>query len=433
MSRVWSRWLARAGGLVLLGCAGSFEPPPAYVQVPVRLAFTVQPGDTTAGAPFGPVITVAIQDSFGLTVTAATSVVTLTLDQRAAGDTLLGGTRVAAVAGVATFPDLHIDRAGATYTLQAAATGLSSARSRTFAIAAGPAAQLAFAVQPSPTMSGGIITPAVQVTAQDPYGNLATGFQGDVTLALGDNPGAGTLSGTTVARAIGGVATFGDLSIDRLSGGYTLKASGGGLPATSSAPFAISDATTSLTITALTTGGAVAPHTYSVCIDPTPDGGDGVTCATSGTIGVSDSMAVTVDTGAHAVLLQGVTASCGVGGDNPRSVHAAPGQALTVVFIVTCGSGILHVTTTTTGASPAGDGYEVCIDNSYDYGCQYAWAIGANDTLTEYLPTGAHTVELDGLGANCMVAGDNPRTVELGAAVAVSFAITCVAAETGQP
>src|SRR5205823_5785815 len=76
------------------------------------------------------------------------------------------------------------------------ATGAGSATSAAFNITAGTATQLVFSVQPTTTAAGAAITPAVQVTAQDAQGNTATGFTGNVTVAIGTNPGAGTLGGT---------------------------------------------------------------------------------------------------------------------------------------------------------------------------------------------------------------------------------------------
>src|SRR2546429_7176045 len=46
------------------------------------------------------------------------------------------------------------------------------------------------------SVAGGSITPAVEVTAHDANGNTATGFTGNVTLAIGTNPAGGALSGT---------------------------------------------------------------------------------------------------------------------------------------------------------------------------------------------------------------------------------------------
>src|SRR5205807_1145139 len=124
---------------------------------------------------------------------------------------------VAAVAGVATFSGLSIDKVGTGYTLTA--TGAGSATSGAFNITPGTATQLVFSVEPSSTAAGAAITPAVQVTAQDAQGNTATGFTGDVTVAIGTNPGSGTLAGTATVAATAGVASFANLSIDKAGTG----------------------------------------------------------------------------------------------------------------------------------------------------------------------------------------------------------------------
>src|SRR5947207_15325616 len=72
------------------------------------------------------------------------------------------------------------------------------------------------------------LPPAVQVTAQDAQGNTASGFTGNVTVAIGTNPSTGTLGGTLTHAAVGGVATFANLSIDKVGTGYTLTATGAG-------------------------------------------------------------------------------------------------------------------------------------------------------------------------------------------------------------
>src|SRR5207248_398611 len=156
--------------------------------------------------------------------------------------TLAGTTSVAAVAGVATFSDLSVNKSASGYTLTAAASGLSPATSAAFNVTPGTATQLVFSVQPSNTAAGAAITPAVQVTAQDAQGNTATGFAGTVTVALGTNPGGGTLSGTTAVAAVNGVATFGNLSVNKAGTGYTLAASGTGVTGATSAAFTVTPA-----------------------------------------------------------------------------------------------------------------------------------------------------------------------------------------------
>src|SRR5205807_1412904 len=93
---------------------------------------------------------------------------------------------------------------------------------------AGAATKLVFTVQPTNALTGANITPAVQVTAQDAQGNTATGFTGDVTVAIGTNPGSGTLAGTATVAATAGVASFANLSINQVGTGYTLTATGAG-------------------------------------------------------------------------------------------------------------------------------------------------------------------------------------------------------------
>src|SRR5947207_1524409 len=83
-----------------------------------------------------------------------------------------------AVAGVATFAGLSIDKVGTGYTLTA--TGAGTATSTAFNIIPGTATALVFSVQPTTTAAGAAITPAVQVTAQDAQGNTATGFTGNI-------------------------------------------------------------------------------------------------------------------------------------------------------------------------------------------------------------------------------------------------------------
>src|SRR5207247_188566 len=109
----------------------------------------------------------------------------------------------AAVSGVATFSGLSIDKVGTGYTLTA--TGAGSTTSTAFNITAGTATALVFSVQPTNTVAGAAITPAVQVTAQDASGNTATGFTGNVKVGSATSRSSGTLSGTkTVAAGAGG-------------------------------------------------------------------------------------------------------------------------------------------------------------------------------------------------------------------------------------
>src|SRR5437763_15858454 len=83
---------------------------------------------------------------------------------------------------------------------------------------------LAFLQQPTNTVAGVAISPAITVRIEDVFANLVTSDTRNVTLAIGTNAGGGTLSGTTTVAASGGVATFSTLSINKSGTGYTLAA-----------------------------------------------------------------------------------------------------------------------------------------------------------------------------------------------------------------
>jgi hypothetical protein len=97
--------------------------------------------------------------------------------------------------------------------------------------------QLAFTIQPSSSMAGLTLGPAIEVAVHDASGSLVTGATDSITLALGPNPSGATLSGTNSVGAVGGVATFSDLLISQPGTGYTLTASATALGSATSAAF----------------------------------------------------------------------------------------------------------------------------------------------------------------------------------------------------
>jgi hypothetical protein len=100
-----------------------------------------------------------------------------------------------------------------------------------------PATHVAFLVTPSAASAGITISPAVEVAAQDTVGGTDTLFSGAVTIALGNNPGGATLTGTLSIAAVRGVASFSDLRIDVSGSGYTFAASASGLLGATSSSF----------------------------------------------------------------------------------------------------------------------------------------------------------------------------------------------------
>lgn len=88
--------------------------------LPVQLVFTVQPSDAQVGVAISPAVVVTALDANGQVVTAYSDSVRMTIAANPSGGRLAGTTSVAAVAGVARFVDLKINKAGVGYTLQAA-------------------------------------------------------------------------------------------------------------------------------------------------------------------------------------------------------------------------------------------------------------------------------------------------------------------------
>src|SRR5439155_26096703 len=221
INRSGTGYTLTAGSGGLSGASTGFNIAPAAAS---ELVFSVEPTSTAAGATITPAIQVTAQDAQGNTATGYTGTVTLAIGTNPGGGTLSGTTAVAAVGGVVVFPGLRVNKAGTGYTLAATATGFAGVASNPFTVAAGAATQVVFTVQPSAVPAGAAITPAVQVTAEDALGNTDPAFSGTVTVAIGANPGGGTLSGTSALAAVGGAATFADLSINKVGTGYTLTA-----------------------------------------------------------------------------------------------------------------------------------------------------------------------------------------------------------------
>src|ERR1700740_3595100 len=86
-------------------------------------------------------------------------------------------------------------------------------------------------------------------------------------------------------------------------------------------------------------------------------------------------------------------------------------------------TGILEITTATTGPEPDTDGYVVTVDDATQT------VIGANATLQlQNVQSGDHSVRLAGGAEDCGVAGENPSSilVETGKTATLDFAITCI-------
>ncbi len=186
--------------------SSSFTVTPATAN---RLAFGVQPTNTTAGTAMT-AVSVKIEDAFGNLLAAdSTDQVTLAV---ASGPGIFSGastTAVTASGGSATFHNLVLHTAGS-YTLSATLSGgVSGPASSSFAVTAAAAAQLGFGPLPTGAAAGAAFTPAVTIKVEDQFGNVIAGDNTDrMTVGIASGPGAFTGSSTLSATVNGGVATF---------------------------------------------------------------------------------------------------------------------------------------------------------------------------------------------------------------------------------
>jgi alpha-tubulin suppressor-like RCC1 family protein len=217
-----------AAALLSVTCGDATSP-----NGPSQLGITLNQVSITAGAPFS--IQVAIQDPTGNTVTTSTAAVTIALGASPGSGppaTLLGDVTVNAVGGVATFSDLHITKAAQGYTITATSAGLPLTTSDGFQIVPDAATDIGFISQPASVSAG--VPFSIQVAAQDQFDNVVTNVTGGVTLTLETNPGSATLSGTRVAAFSQGIASFADLTLDKVASGYTISAASGSFSAATS-------------------------------------------------------------------------------------------------------------------------------------------------------------------------------------------------------
>src|SRR3989442_7479941 len=98
---------------------------------------------------------------------------------------------------------------------------------------------LFFLVQPNDATAGNIITPAVQIEVLDSLRRPDTAYSNSITMSLAVNNVGARLSGTLSVVPVNGIASFGDLSIDRSAAGLILTASGSGALTKTSTPFPI--------------------------------------------------------------------------------------------------------------------------------------------------------------------------------------------------
>ena len=191
--------------------------------------------------------------------------VSLTLQGGTAGATLGGTLTVTASSGVATFIGLSLDSAGTGYTIQIKGSSMATTSSA-MSVSPAAASQVVVTSQPTATATAGT-TFGLTATAEDGYGNIETGFNGSLTVALGADPTGGQLQGPLTVQANSGVAVFAGLSLDQAGTGYTIQVSGNGLTPALSNFLSVSPAVASLlTVTTQPPASVTAGDLFSVIV-----------------------------------------------------------------------------------------------------------------------------------------------------------------------
>ena len=176
-----------------------------------------------AGTPLTDPVVIDEVDQFGNVVTSDnTTQVTASLNS--GSGTLIGTTTVTVHDGVASFDNLENDTAGM-LTLQFDAGTLPTVVSSPSVVTPAAAMKVVVTRPPGGVVSGNAIK--ITVTAQDPFNNTDTSYNGPVSVALASGS-SGTLTGTTMMMASSGVADFSDL-VDTTSGSIAITASSGTL------------------------------------------------------------------------------------------------------------------------------------------------------------------------------------------------------------
>jgi len=300
-------------GYTLVATSGSLTPAtttPFNVvpAAPSQLVFSVQPSAVGAGSPILPPVVVAAQDAFGNPTPTFVANVSIAIGTNPSSGVLGGTLTQPAIAGVATFAALTIDKVGTGYTLVASSLGLTDGVSASFNVTTVPATHLVFTTEPSNVTAGSAIGPPVVVTAQDALGNPDPLFTGAVTIAIASNPSGGVLAGTLTTNAIAGVATFANLSIGKSGTGYTLVATATGVTGATSASFnVIAGAATTLAFTQQPPVSIVAGTGFTIVVTAQDNLGNTATTFTG---------VITLAFGSHPVgsVLTGTTTVNAVGG-----------------------------------------------------------------------------------------------------------------------
>src|SRR6266550_1101502 len=326
----------------------------AFIVIPgpaTQLLFTVQPDSAMQDSVIKPAIQVTAYDSPGNKATNFVGSIRLRIgtDGSVTKNAAIVGALVPAVAGVATFPEVRINKVGIGYTLTAA-----------FGNAAPVDTSVAFNITPAPPPTGDLtVTAATTGLDLDPNGYTVT-VDGGQSRSLGINTST-TYSGlTALSHTVELTGIAGNCTVSGQNPRTVTVATSGTTTTFAITCAALPPPTGNVTVTTSTSGGTPDPDGYTVA----------VTGATSQHIDPVGSVTFTgLATGSHTVTLSGIAANCTVSGGTSRTVTVTDGGTATATFTVSCPTpppptGNLTVSASTTGLSLDLDGYTVTVDGT---------------------------------------------------------------------
>jgi hypothetical protein len=259
----------------------------------------------TVGANFSNSLVVLVTSSHGDPVSGG--YVTFTPPGSGASAVFPGGSNQATINsfGLASIA-VAANNVSGNYSVSSSTSGTSTPGSFSLTNTSGAATHLGFLQQPTNTVYGNTINPAVTVEVLDSNGNLVS-TTASIIIALDTNPTSAVLGGTLQVNAVGGVATFDTLTLNLVGTGYTLEATSTGLaPASASNGFSITqrpititaaantkiyDATTSAAAIPTITSGSLASGETAEFTEAysSPNAGTGLTLTPSGVVNDGNS------------------------------------------------------------------------------------------------------------------------------------------------
>lgn len=336
-----TRYTIRASsGQLTAATSAAFDVLPG---APAALAFRTQPTRVVAGTPFSPVVSVEARDAFGNFVPSFTGTVkfapTVGVGTTQEGQSITQPPdsvlpRVAAVAGVASFPStVLLEQAVRGVSMTATSGTLTPGVSDTFSVVHAAAHHLSFQSQPvNVTAGGNIAASGITVEIQDAFDNRVLTSSDSVFLTL--PPNSGTLSGVTRLKAVEGRVRFTTVTATQAAN-PTLIAQSPSLASVSSAAFSV------------TPGAATA---FQVIRAASTTSASGQPLATQPILQLVDAFGNVVSLANRTVT---VTASGGATVSNGVVTTSSTGRATYATLTVTGTAGSRTLTYTTTNAGGA--------------------------------------------------------------------------------